>query len=168
MKNTVLSDSPIYSFAPIANIHSKVLILGTMPGKESLRKGAYYAHPQNSFWKIMFILFNHPFSDENQIRRELLLQNRIALWDVLETCTRHSSLDIDIRTEQPNDLREFLLIHQNISRIIFNGKGAQGYFKKYFSDVILSNQVMPSTSPAHAIKWESKLKAWRTIKNNKG
>ena len=49
---------PIYSFAPIADLKSKSLILGTIPGKESLRLNAYYAHPQNVFWKIIFSLMN--------------------------------------------------------------------------------------------------------------
>ena len=160
-----LTDSPIYSFIPIADFQSKVLILGTMPGKESLRMSSYYAHPQNAFWKIAFTLLNAPFSTDIIQRKELLLKNRIALWDVLESCTRSSSLDTDIKMERPNDLNEFLFSHPNISHIFFNGKGAAGYFRKYFPDVTLDKQVMPSTSPAHAIKWESKLEAWRAIIN---
>ena len=156
---------PIYSFAPIADFQSKVLVLGTMPGKESLRMNAYYAHPQNAFWKILFTLFHLPFSTDNQIRREMLLRNGIALWDVLESCTRQSSLDTDIRQEYPNDIVQFLATHPNISVILFNGKGAAGYFRKYFPGVDLPNQVMPSTSPTHAIRWEAKLEAWKTIIN---
>ncbi len=165
MKDSDLKDSPVYSFPPIADFQSRVLILGTMPGKESLRRYAYYAHPQNAFWKILFALFTHPFSANYGDRKEMLLQNRIALWDVLKTCTRPSSLDTDIRKEEPNDLHQFLLHHQNISEIFFNGKGAAGYFRKYFPDITLPNQTLPSTSPAHAVKWESKLEAWQILIN---
>ena len=156
---------PIYSFAPLADSQSKLLILGTIPGKESLRLNAYYAHPQNAFWKIIFNLHDLPFSTDVQVRREVLLQKRIALWDVLRSCERSSSLDNDIRFEQPNDLRSLLSSHPGILRIFFNGKGAARYFRKYFPDLSLLNQVLPSSSPAHAIKWEQKLEAWRVIKS---
>ncbi len=167
MKNTELKDSPIYSFPPIADFKSKLLILGTIPGKESLRRNTYYAHPQNAFWKILFNLFDHPFSTNIQIREDLLISNGIALWDVLQTCTRSSSLDTDIKKEYPNDLVQFLTSHPNISEIYFNGKGAAGYFKKYFPQINLPNQVMQSTSPAHAVKWELKLETWKTIINSR-
>ncbi len=166
MKNTELKDSPIYSFPPIADFKSRLLILGTIPGKESLRTNTYYAHPQNAFWKILFTLFDHPFSTNIQIREDLLIRNGIALWDVLQTCTRSSSLDTDIKKEFPNDLVRFLSSHPNIAGIYFNGKGAAGYFKKYFPQINLPNQVMPSTSPAHAVKWELKMETWKTIINN--
>jgi hypoxanthine-DNA glycosylase len=156
-------DSPIYSFAPIADSRSKILIMGTIPGKESLKMSAYYAHPQNAFWKIIFKLHNLPFSTDYKVRREMLLENRIALWDVLKVCTRRSSLDNDIKMEEPNDLHTFLSTHPGISEIFFNGKVASRYFKKYFSNISLPNQPLPSTSPAHAIKWEQKLEVWQVI-----
>jgi hypoxanthine-DNA glycosylase len=159
-------DSPIYSFPPISDSRSKILILGTIPGKESLRRHEYYAHPQNAFWKIMFDLFNLPFSTDYQVKREMLLQNGIALWDVLRNCERSSSLDTDIKMEGPNDLRTFLASHPDISRIFFNGKGAARYFTKYFADISLPNEALPSTSPAHAIKWEQKLAIWQVIKTS--
>jgi TDG/mug DNA glycosylase family protein len=158
------NDSPVYSFAPIADSQSKTLIMGSIPGKESLKMNEYYAHPQNAFWKIIFKLHDLPFSTEYQVRREMLLENRIALWDVLKTCTRRSSLDNDIRMEEPNDLHAFLSFHPGITEIFFNGKVAARYFKKYFSNISLPNQVLPSTSPAHAIKWEHKLAVWQVIK----
>lgn len=160
------TDSSIYSFPPIADSQSKVLILGTIPGKESLRMTEYYGHPRNAFWKILFRLYNIPFSTNYQFKVEILLQNGIALWDVLRTCERQSSLDTDIKMEVPNDLRQFLLSHPGISKIFFNGKGAAGYFSKYFADISLPNQVLPSTSPAHAIKWEQKLAIWQVIKTD--
>ena len=157
-------DSSIYSFAPIADCKSKVLILGTIPGKESLRMNAYYAHPQNTFWKIVFNLVDLPFSTDHDVRRNVLLQNNIALWDVLRTCERRSSLDNDIRMEEPNDIHTFLSLHPGVVKIFFNGQGSARYFRKYFADIALPNQVLPSTSPAHAIKWEQKLEAWQIIK----
>jgi len=166
------TDSPIYSFPPFADVRSKVLILGTMPGKESLRMNFYYAHPQNAFWKILFEVHKVPFSADNQDKINLLLQNGIAIWDVLRICERKSSLDNDIKMEEPNDLHAFLSTHPGISKIFLNGKGAARYFNKYFADISLPIQVLPSTSPAHAVKWEQKLAIWQAIKppdiNNAG
>jgi len=158
------TDSSIYSFPPIANARSKVLILGTMPGKESLRMMQYYAHPQNAFWKIIFNLHNISLATDYPVKIETLLQNGIALWDVLHNCERISSLDTDIKMEEPNDLRTFLSAHPGISKIFFNGKGAARYFSKYYSDISLPNQVLPSTSPAHAVNWEKKLEIWQVVK----
>ena len=158
------TNSLIYSFAPIVDLQSKVLILGTMPGNESLRTQKYYAHPRNAFWKIIFEILDLPLSDDYQIRRNVLLQHNIALWDVLKACERRSSLDNDIRMEEPNDIQTFLSLHPNIAWIFFNGKGSARYFGKYFSNIHLPNRVLPSTSPAHAIKWEQKLAAWQIIK----
>jgi len=158
------TDSSIYSFPPIADFRSKVLVLGTIPGKESLRMTEYYGHPRNAFWKIIFKLYNIPFSSDYQFKIETLLQNGIALWDVLQTCERQSSLDTDIKMEWPNDIRSFLSAHPGISKIFFNGKGAARYFSKYFGDISLPNQVLPSTSPAHAVKWEQKMAIWQAIK----
>ena len=135
-----------------------------MPGKESLRLQSYYGHGQNAFWKILFSLYHQPFSSNIEIRREILLQNGIALWDVLNYCERKSSLDSDIRQEVPNDIRNFLLTHACISRIFFNGSGAAKFFKKYFPDINLPTLILPSTSPAHAVKWERKLEVWSIIK----
>ena len=167
MMNVNLQLGPtIYSFAPIADSKSKVLILGTMPGKESLRLNEYYAHGQNAFWKIIFALYDLPLSTDYKMKREVLLNNGIALWDVLQNCQRESSLDSDIKQEEPNNLRMFLLSHPEISKIYFNGSGAAKFFKKYFSDIDLPKQVLPSTSPAHAVKWEEKLSVWHILKLN--
>ena len=47
----------IQSFEPLGNRSAKILILGSMPGKLSLVMQQYYAHPRNTFWRIMGSLF---------------------------------------------------------------------------------------------------------------
>jgi hypoxanthine-DNA glycosylase len=154
----------LFSFPPISNPYSQILILGTMPGVESLNKNEYYAHPRNTFWKIMFVLFNQTYSIEYDVKKLLLLNNNVALWDVLKQCTRQGSLDSNILEEVPNDLETFLKEHPQINHLFFNGKKAHDYFLKYNKNTALACTVLPSTSPAHAITFEKKLTQWETIK----
>ena len=155
----------IYSFPSISNKEAKVLVLGTMPGTASLALNQYYGHPRNAFWKIVFTLFNEPFSTDYEVRKELAIRNHIAIWDVLQACERKGSLDSAIKHEIPNDFELFFKEHPHIEWIVFNGQKAAQFFKKY---VKLDNEykqvTLPSTSPANAgISWEVKLEEWRVI-----
>lgn len=155
-----------YSFPPISHPDATILILGTMPSVQSLAASQYYGNPRNAFWKIIFTLFNRPFSTDYEQRKNVLLENRIALWDVLETCVRPGSLDSAIEQEVPNDFNSFLKTHPNITDIYFNGRKAAAYFKQYIK---LENEchlvTLPSTSPANAGKsFEVKLREWSVIK----
>ncbi len=139
-----------------------------MPSVQSLAANQYYGNPRNAFWKIIFTLFNTPFSNDYEQRKNVLLENRIALWDVLEACVRPGSLDSAIEQEVPNDFNSFLKTHPNIKHIYFNGQKAAAYFKQYIK---LENEyhliTLPSTSPAHAGKsFEAKLKEWSVIQQN--
>lgn len=76
----------IESFKPIIDKNSRVLILGTMPGPESLKRRQSYANPRNRFWKIIYRVLRRsedPPSDYEE-RGRFLRENGIALWDVLE------------------------------------------------------------------------------------
>jgi hypoxanthine-DNA glycosylase len=158
--------SSIRSFPPVANADATVLILGSMPGKESLKQNQYYAHPQNVFWKIMGELVGvHPqLSYEERLHK--LIAARIALWDVLATCERESSLDAHIRKEKANDFATFFARHPNITHVFFNGAKAEQSFNNKFVLGIqklppLTFQRLPSTSPAHAgMRYADKLQAW--------
>ncbi|KAF2515644.1 DNA-deoxyinosine glycosylase [Flavobacterium foetidum] len=155
-----------FSFPPISNSNSKILILGTMPGTKSLEINQYYGHSQNNFWKFMFTLLNEEFSTNYETRKKLLDKNKIALWDVLQFCDRVGSLDSAIKNEIANDFEDFLESHPNIEALFFNGQKAAAFFKKY---VKLKKEykmyTLPSTSPANAGKtYESKLEEWKIIK----
>jgi hypoxanthine-DNA glycosylase len=156
-----------FSFAPIAEHDATVLILGTMPGTKSLELQQYYGHPQNNFWRFMFQILNEDFSNDYEIKKALLIKNKIALWDVLQFCERIGSLDSAIKNEISNDFEQFLKQHPNIKAIVFNGQKAAAFFKKHVS---LKNKdyqliTLPSTSPANASKpFVSKLNEWKIIR----
>jgi hypoxanthine-DNA glycosylase len=155
-----------YSFPAISNPNANVLILGTMPSVQSLAFGQYYGNPRNAFWKILFSIFNVPFSTDYEKKKSFLLENNIALWDVLQACVRQGSLDSAIEQEVPNDFNSFLKAHPNITHIYFNGQKAAAYFKQYATvGNDYSLVTLPSTSPANAGKsFEAKLKEWSIIK----
>lgn len=142
------------SFSPIINHQSKILILGSMPGVKSLEKQQYYAHPQNRFWKLIGLLCNYNnLSDlEYDNKLNILLNNKLALWDVIKSCERKGSMDSDILNESPNNFDLLLKKYPNIEKICFNGNKAYNAFKKYFPEFLLNYNhfVLPSTSPANA------------------
>ena len=154
------------SFPPVATTNATLLILGSMPGKESLRQNQYYAHPQNAFWKIMGELVGFdphlPYGE----RLHKLTAAHVALWDVLASCERESSLDTHIRNEKANDFATFFARHPHIARVFFNGAKAEQSFNKFVPGKqtlpSLTFLRLPSTSPAHAgMRYADKLGAWR-------
>jgi len=166
--------SDLHSFLPVENFDCEVLILGSMPGRASLAQNQYYAHPRNYFWQFMEIIFSISRDSPYEERCESLVKKRIALWDVLQTCIRSSSLDSDIDESSivANDFSEFFGKHRKISSIYFNGAKSDKLYNKHvlpflpesFARIALTR--LPSTSPANAsISFERKLADWRIINN---
>ena len=143
----------ISSFPPIISNDAKILILGSVPGVKSLEMQEYYAHPQNKFWKIIFELFNENFSEDYLEKIKILKKNKIAVWDVIDSCERVGSLDTTIKNEESNDILQLLKKYQNIKTIFCNGgksyKNLQKIVGKNFEIPIY---LLPSTSPLHTIK----------------
>lgn len=160
----------IRSFAPVADTAARVLILGSMPGIESLRAAQYYAHPRNAYWRIMGDLVGASPALPYASRTRRLRQAGIALWDVLAACVREGSLDaaIDEGSIIANDLVTFLAQHPGITHVYFNGATAERCFRRHVQPAletdVLKLQRLPSTSPAHAARsYAEKLRAWRAI-----
>jgi TDG/mug DNA glycosylase family protein len=160
----------IHSFPAIADEASRVLILGSMPGKVSLREHQYYAHPQNLFWRILGEILGFDPALPYEARVVLVQSAGIAVWDVLKSCIREGSLDSDIdgSSAVPNDFTAFLAAHPNIRRICFNGAKAEALFTKHVRPRLGANPDqylrLPSTSPANAsLTLSDKLRAWHAI-----
>jgi TDG/mug DNA glycosylase family protein len=156
-------------FPPVEDSDAIMLVLGSMPGKASLAAGQYYAHLRNSFWAIMGELIGaHPGLPYRD-RLRILRASRIALWDVLESCIRKTSMDAHIETasEVPNDFNAFFQQHPRITHVFFNGAKAEQCFRKHVLPALksapLQFQRLPSTSPANAgIPYQRKLLAWQS------
>lgn len=161
----------VHGFPPISRPDARVLILGSMPSRESLAQGQYYAHPRNAFWPIMTTLLEFNAGDYAQ-RTGQLTARGVAVWDVLQACYRSGSLDSAIanRGMVTNDFPAFLRRHPHLRRIYFNGSKAEALYLKQVLPALsraaasLPLRRLPSTSPAHAgLSLEQKRAAWRVI-----
>ncbi|MCQ8182061.1 DNA-deoxyinosine glycosylase [Methylomonas sp. SURF-1] len=168
----------VIGFPPIATERASVLILGSMPGIASLAAGEYYAHPRNQFWPIICALLQIDRLSSYDDRRNALNIYGIAVWDVIQACTRDGSLDsaIDKNSVVPNDFHSFFDQHQSIRRVFFNGATAEKLFHRHYPTNSLDGRGdvrfytrLPSTSPAHAaLSLEQKLAAWKAVTNATG
>ena len=123
----------------------RILILGTMPGKESLRLQQYYANRSNRFWKIIAKAADKPLPEDYSKRLNLLDQLHIALWDVYASAERKGSLDSNIKNGEQNDVQSLINSNPSIKKVLFNGGKA---YKKAL-DYGCLNVEMPSTSSAN-------------------
>ncbi|WP_432741944.1 DNA-deoxyinosine glycosylase [Methylobacter sp. G7] len=158
----------LFCFDPIADLNAELLILGSMPGQESLTANQYYANRRNAFWKVMAEIVKFDPGASYEIRLQALKTGRIALWDVLQSCTRVGSLDarIDANSISANDFQSFFRRHENIRAVFFNGAKAESAYRQHVlptvSSVAVSYIRLPSTSPAHAsLSYEQKLQLWQ-------
>ena len=161
--------SSVKSFNPIANKSAQVIVLGSMPGTQSLKANQYYAHPRNVFWRIMAEIFGFSVELPYESRVDALKDSGVALWDVLHACVRVGSLDsaIETGTRLPNDFAAFFKQHPNIKLVCFNGAEAEKSFNAFVLPQLTVSGIkyvrLPSTSPAHAVLFEKKLAAWRAV-----
>ncbi len=157
----------IQSFPFSADARSRILILGSMPGAESLRQQQYYAHPRNLFWEFMGELFGAGRGLPCDQRLAVLRSNGIALWDVARTCRRAGSLDSGISDVQANDFSSLFEVAPEIHTLFFNGRKAAALFQKLVLPQLtrhLTRITLPSTSPANAsILKSDKKAAWKQL-----
>lgn len=161
----------IYSFPPIVSPNARILLLGSMPGKASLQANQYYAHPRNQFWPLLAELMGFDAALPYALRIAALRNAGIAVWDVLQSCQRSSSLDADIAPQSmiPNDFQAFFSRYPQIEQVFFNGATAEQTFRRRvlttLPDGYRHYQRLPSTSPAHAsLSYQQKLQQWRAIR----
>ena len=158
-----MKDTRIFSFEPVADENSRILILGTMPSVKSLEAAFYYAHPRNAFWPMMAEIFGRPLPETIGEKKKLILQNGIALWDVAKSCVREGSLDSAMRDVELNDFEAFFVRYPGIEKVLLNGGTAWNLYRRLPKDIAGGRVCvkMPSTSPAYTMKYEKKLAEWK-------
>jgi hypoxanthine-DNA glycosylase len=157
----------IHPIKPLYNKNSKTLILGSFPSVKSREENFFYGHKQNRFWKVISSVFNTPLPTTIEEKRNLILSNNLALWDVIKSCEIVGSADSTITNVTPNDLI-VILNNSNVTRIFVNCKTAYKYYVKYIEKSInIKATVLPSTSPANAsTSLEKLIESWQLIKNS--
>lgn len=154
---------------PVSDSESEILILGTLPGKVSLQTKQYYANPTNQFWKIISTIFNDAIPDSYEDKLKVLEKHHIALWDVLKSANRDSSLDSDIKNPVANDILGFISKHPKLRVIGLNGGKSEtylGHIGLHNLPRIIQIVLLPSSSSANThssvadktVLWESILK----------
>jgi hypoxanthine-DNA glycosylase len=153
------------SFEAVADLRTRVLVLGSLPGEASLRQAQYYAHPANHFWRLMAAvtgrdLVGRPYA----ARLEMLLESGVGLWDVIGSARRVGSLDAQIRDHTPNALRAFIETLPALRAIGFNGRKASDIGRRQLgADPGPALFTLPSSSPAHAVPLARKQAEWMQL-----
>lgn len=154
------------SFAPLAGKHTRVLVLGSLPGEVSLQQQRYYAHPRNCFWDLAGAVIGRDLAalpyDE---RLAALLAHRLGLWDVIASATRTGSLDSAIRDEAHNPLADLVSALPDLRAVAFNGAKAARAGRKLLAGSGLELINLPSSSPAYAaMPWPEKRQRWLELR----
>lgn len=154
-----------HPISPVYNKDSKILILGSFPSVKSREAQFFYGHPQNRFWKVTAGVFEEDVPDTTEEKRAFLLRNKIAVWDVIQSCDIVGSSDSSITNVVVNDI-EPILSGSKIKKIYVNGKKAYSLYNKYIKPVIgVEAMCLPSTSSANAA-WnlDRLVETWKIIK----
>ena len=158
-------DSPtLQGFPPIVATGARILILGNMPGVASLHAQQYYAHPRNAFWRLTGELYGFDPTAPYDDRVAALTVVGVAVWDVLRSCRRVGSLDsaVEPNSMVANDFGALLTSYPTIAHVGFNGAAAEKNYRRLVTPHrALRYSRLPSTSPAHTLRFEDKLAAWR-------
>lgn len=158
------TEREFHNIEPVYDENSRILILGSFPSVKSREGKFFYHHPQNRFWKILSALTGDDFLTDVDKKKELLLKNRIAVWDVIASCKISGSSDSSIKDVVPNDINRILQAAP-IKHIFTNGGKSYDLYRKYLLPVTGIPAVkLPSSSPANAA-WnlERLVEAWKII-----
>lgn len=153
-----------HEFEPVYNKESRILILGSFPSVKSREQKFYYGHSQNRFWKVLAGLTGSDIPQTITEKKQMLLQNRIAIWDVIAECEIVGSSDSTIRNVIPTDLKR-ILDHAPIQQIYANGNTAKKLYEKFQQESCGKEIIgLPSTSPANAaFSVERLMERWKVI-----
>jgi hypoxanthine-DNA glycosylase len=157
---------PKKSMAPVGSIAPSLLILGSLPGEQSLKAQRYYAHPQNQFWRLLGAALDEPLAVlPYEARLERIAARSVGLWDVVGTATRVGSLDGAIRNMTANPIAAFVAEQPQLRAIAFNGKTAAAIGRRALGGTRSALIDLPSSSPAYTLAFAEKAKRWAVLAN---
>ncbi|HEX8585825.1 MAG TPA: DNA-deoxyinosine glycosylase [Allosphingosinicella sp.] len=153
------------SFAPVADARARVLVLGSLPGEQSLAQARYYAHPQNQFWRLIGAVIGRDLVPLPYEERLVALRGAgVALWDTIGAARRRGSLDGAIRDVEANALARLADTLPELRAVGFNGgKSAAMGIPQLAGRAGLALIALPSSSPAYTLPFAAKLEQWRAL-----
>ena len=154
-------------FAPVVDERTRLLILGSLPGVQSLAKAQYYGNRQNAFWRLMSeVLEQDLVGLDYAARLQALLRHGVGLWDVVAEAHRAGSLDSAIRQRDDNDLPALLARYPAIQAIGFNGGTAAKLGLKILGEREVNYRIvtLPSSSPAYTLPYAEKFMHWQNLR----
>ena len=154
----------IHKIPPVYNKNSQILILGSFPSVKSREGRFFYHHKQNRFWKVLSTIVNDVLPETIDEKKNFLLKNHIAVWDVIASCDIEGSSDSSIKNAVPNDFSDILKAAP-IRKIYTNGGPAYKLYHKYCEKVTgIKAMKLPSTSPANAsYSLDRLISEWKVI-----
>ena len=154
----------IHKIPPVYNKNSQILILGSFPSVKSREGRFFYHHKQNLFWKVLSTIVNDVLPETIDEKKDFLLKNHIAVWDVIASCDIEGSSDSSIKNAVPNDFSDILKAAP-IRKIYTNGGTAYKLYHKYCEKVTgIKAMKLPSTSPANAsYSLDRLISEWKVI-----
>ena len=154
----------IHKIPPVYNKNSQILILGSFPSVKSREGRFFYHHKQNRFWKVLSTIVNDVLPETIDEKKDFLLKNHIAVWDVIASCDIEGSSDSSIKNAVPNDFSDILKAAP-IRKIYTNGGTSYKLYHKYCEKVTgIKAMKLPSTSPANASYYLDRLiSEWKVI-----
>lgn len=150
----------IQGFDPVVNEDTRVLILGSHPGVQSLGKGQYYANPGNAFWRIMFSALEVEDPGVYSERLNKLLSHGVGLWNVYDKVERKGSLDSNIKRNTLNDF-EPILDSCDIQLIIASGKTPYHEIQKHPIFQTFEVMCLLSTSGLNNGREQERMAQWQ-------
>ena len=177
MAPTPVAAGPSRGMRAFADPRTRVLVVGSLPGRVSLASRQYYAQPQNVFWRIVEDLFAIERGLPYRQRMNALLDQRVGVWDVCASAHRPGSLDASIVHESivPNAFARLFRRCPGIELVCFNGAAAASLYERLVLPSLappasrLRRERLPSTSPAHAgMSYAQKLERWTIVRSASG
>lgn len=151
-----------HPFGPVWDENSRILIVGTLPSPASRASAFYYGHPQNRFWPLVAALTKQPLPQTIQEKKQLLLDQGIALWDVFQQCQIRGAADISIRQAVAHPLQAWLE-NRAITAVFANGQAAGRQACQLVHSCPV--YVLPSTSSANArYSLAALIQAWEGVR----
>ena len=140
----------VHPIPPLFDENSKTLILGSFPSVKSRESAFFYGHKQNRFWQVVANIFGEKIPQNIEEKKQLILANKIALWDVIGKCEIEGSADSTIKNVTANDLT-IILNNAPIERIFVNGKTALKYYDKYIKQTTSSYSYQPERAGSFVV-----------------